>query len=68
MDENSRLILGAILIALGALCALFGDRKVPAKEGAILRLFSHPKGQMHWLKWPIGAALVWAGLAAIFHW
>lgn len=66
MDDSDRWVLGAILIVVGVVFALFGDRNVPVKGGVILKLFSAPEGQMRWLKWLMGGALVYAGVAVIF--
>ena len=66
MGDNSRMVLGLILILVGAIWALFGDRKIPVKGGLVLKLFSVPEGQMRWLKWLMGAAMICAGVAVIF--
>lgn len=68
VNESSRLIVGSILIAFGLICIWVGDRKLPLKGGVVLKLVSHPEGQMRWLKWPMAIAAIWAGLAVIFHW
>jgi hypothetical protein len=41
--------------------------KIPAKGGALLKLFSYPQGYMRWLKWPMGLALIYAGIKFTLH-
>jgi hypothetical protein len=61
------MFLGIILIIFGIVCILWGDKDLKVKEGIILKTVSWPKGSAKWLKWPIGAGLIYAGLSIIFH-
>jgi hypothetical protein len=62
--------IGIILIIFGIVCILWGDKDLKVKEGIILKTFSLPKRTtkyLKWLKWPMGAALIYAGLSIIFY-
>lgn len=55
-------IFGAFIVLLGVVCLLFGDRTIKTEGGVILKTFSWGKGQAKFLKWPIGLALIYAGI------
>ena len=67
MDESHRITLGVILMILGVLCIWVGGARVPVKGGAVLKMFSSPSASRPWFRWLIGAALVFAGVAVVFH-
>jgi hypothetical protein len=54
--------LGISLLALAIIIALFGDRTVQERGGAIQRTFSLPKRRVAFVKWPIAVAVAFAGL------
>lgn len=54
--------IGCVLIAMGVLSILFGDKEVANKGGVVLRTFSAPEGQARWTKWLIGIGLIAGGL------
>lgn len=58
--------MGLVLIVFGIICILWGDKDIKVKEGMILRIFSWRAGSAKWMKWPMGLALVYAGLRIIF--
>ena len=60
------MLIGIILIIFGIVCILWGDKDLKVKEAIILKTFSWPKGSAKWLKWPMGLALIYAGLSIIF--
>jgi len=60
-------MIGIILIVFGCVCILWGDKDLKVKGGVILKTFSWSKGRAKWLKWPMGAALIYVGLTIIFH-
>ena len=50
--------IGAALIVFGLISIVIGDKELPLRGGAVLRLFSWPRGRMKWAKWVIGGALI----------
>jgi hypothetical protein len=60
-------LIGIICIIFGIVCILWGDKDLKVKEGIILKTFSWPKGRAKWLKWPMGAALIYIGIRFILH-
>ena len=57
--------IALILIVFGIVCIRWGDKELKVKEGMILRLFSWRRGSAKWLKWPMGVALIYAGIRII---
>ena len=62
-------LVGACLIAVGLVVALFGDRTVqaPEKGGIVSKLFAWPKSQVSYMKWPMGAAIAGIGIWFILY-
>jgi len=58
-------VIGLVLVAVGVICLWVGDKDVPVKGGRVLRLFSYPRGAMRWMKWPMGVALIYAGIEVL---
>ncbi len=67
MDESHRITLGVILMILGVLCIWLGSARVPVRGGTVLKMFSSPSASRPWFRWLIGAALIAAGVAVVFH-
>ncbi len=64
------MLIGIIIITFGMVCILWGDKDLKVKEGIILKTFSWTKYSPKWIKfmkWPMGIALIYAGLLIIFH-
>lgn len=59
--------IGIVLIVFGIACILWGDKDLKVKEGLILKAFSWRKGSAKWMKWPMGAALIYTGIRVIFN-
>lgn len=59
--------IGIVLSVLGIVCILWGDKALKVREGIILRRFSWPRGYVKWMKWPMGAAILYAGVRLIMH-
>jgi uncharacterized BrkB/YihY/UPF0761 family membrane protein len=59
-------LLGVILLVLGALVIVFGDKALNVKGGAILKTFSMPTQNAKFLKWVVGVLCIWFGAALLF--
>jgi hypothetical protein len=57
---------GAVLVILGSLIIVFGDRKVGKNGGAITKTFSMPPLNAKFLKWGAGILCIWFGAALLF--
>ena len=58
-------VVGIVLVLMGAIALLFGDRPVGQQGGWILRGVSWPAGKAKWLKIPMGIALIVAGVLVV---
>jgi threonine/homoserine/homoserine lactone efflux protein len=58
-------LIGVLLILLGIVTILWGDKDLSIRGGKVLRLFSWPQGNARWAKWLVGAAFIYAGLKMI---
>ena len=63
-----RILIGIILMAIGVIAILFGDKKLNAREGFITKVFSPPHSRMQGklLKYAGGCAFIYIGLRNIF--
>jgi hypothetical protein len=59
-------IAGGVLIVLGLVIIVFGDRKVGKNGGVILRTFSMPPMNAKFAKWGLGIVCIWFGAALLF--
>jgi cytochrome c biogenesis protein CcdA len=63
-----RIIIGVILILIGIVAIIFGDKKLNVREGSIMKFF--PPAQSRWrmmlLKYVLGCTFVYIGLRVIF--
>jgi threonine/homoserine/homoserine lactone efflux protein len=65
-DVGLRIIAGVCLV-LGVIFAVWGDRRLPERGPFSSRIsFFRKPSTMKWLKWVMGGALVYAGLAILF--
>jgi len=55
-------LVGFAFLVAAVVVGLFGDRSVQEQGGAVLRVFSWPKGRASLVKWPIAAALAAVGV------
>ena len=64
MSESDLLhVIGALCIGMGLIWIWRGDRVLSVKGGLILRIFSSKDaGWARYMKWPMGAALICAGV------
>lgn len=63
MSPNAGLhLIGGMLIASGVITIGLGDQVACDHERKMLRWFSHPRGRMRWLKGPMGAGMIYAGI------
>jgi hypothetical protein len=60
-------VLGPVLVVVGLIWVWIGDKRIPAKGGRVLRMFSYLDGYMRWMKWPMGLALVYVGVEILLH-
>jgi hypothetical protein len=56
---------GFVLVIIGLLVLVFGDRKLNVKGGAILKTFSVPSLNAKVLKWAVGIMCIWFGAALL---
>jgi hypothetical protein len=56
---------GLILVLLGVLVIVFGDRKLSVKRGVMLKAISHEGLNAKVLKWAIAILCIWFGVALI---
>jgi hypothetical protein len=63
-----RILIGIILIAIGIIAILFGDKKLNVREGLITKIVSPPLPKMHGkvLKYAIGCGFIYIGLRVFF--
>jgi uncharacterized membrane protein len=63
-----RILIGIILIAIGIIAFLFGDKKLNVSEGLITKIVFPPlsKTRGKVLKYLFGCVLVYIGLRVIF--
>jgi len=63
-----RILIGIILIAIGGIAILFGDKNLNVREGFITKFFfpPHSKMQGKLLKYAGGCAFICIGLRIIF--
>jgi hypothetical protein len=59
-------VRGVVLIILGPLIIVFGDRNVGKDGGDINRTFSIPTLNAKLLKWGVGILCIWFGMALLF--
>jgi hypothetical protein len=60
------IFLGIILIILGFVIIIFGDKSAVNEGGIILQLFSYKnKWQVKFVKWAVGLLSIWFGMAMI---
>jgi uncharacterized membrane protein YidH (DUF202 family) len=59
-------VAGAVLVILGLLIIVLGDRKVGEKGDAITRAFSMPTLHVKFVKWGAGILCIWFGAALLF--
>ena len=59
-------ITGAVLVILGPLIIVFGDKKVGKNGGLITRMVSMPPLNAKFLKWGAGILCLWFGAALLF--
>lgn len=59
------IILGWIIIIMGVACLLWGDKEIDTKGGEVIKLIGWKKGKANYLKWPIGLALIYAGVSIL---
>jgi len=60
-------VIGSVMILMGILCIWIGDRELPKKGMLSSRIQMYPPGTVRWLKWPMGLALIGAGIAVVGH-
>jgi threonine/homoserine/homoserine lactone efflux protein len=66
-DVGLRIIAGVCLV-FGVIFALWGERTLPKRGPLSSRFSGLPKpSTMRWFKWVMGGALVYVGLAILFH-
>ena len=58
-------LAGIVPVIFGILVAIFGDKKVSAKPGAIAKTVSMPPTSAKLVKWVIAVLLVWFGVALV---
>jgi hypothetical protein len=56
---------GIALVIVGVLVAIFGDKMVSAKPGAIAKGASLPPISARLVKWVVAVLLVWFGVALV---
>jgi hypothetical protein len=61
---SAPLAFGILLIMMGVVSILWGDRKMPGRSGIITRIFARPQSAK-WGKWLIGGALLLGGVMTI---
>ena len=62
-----RILIGIILIAIGVVAFLFGDKKLNVREGLISRIFpSYSRMVAKLLKYAGGCVFIYLGLRVIF--
>lgn len=59
-------LLGMALIVTGIIIAFFGDRELP-ENGIFSSRYPSFIKKSPWLKWPIAAALIYAGVEVAVH-
>jgi|GEM_PF-3547427 len=57
--------IGIITIIFGVVCILWVYKNLKVREGLIIKAFSWPKGYVKWIIWPMGLALIYAGIQMI---
>jgi hypothetical protein len=64
-----RILIGIILIVIGIVAILFGDKKLNVREGIITRIVfpPSPKPYTKILKYAFGCAFIYIGLRVIFN-
>ena len=57
-------IIGAVLLMLGLVCALWGDKQMPESGSRSSRFSPLSKcfKRHRWLKWAMGGGLIYAGI------
>jgi hypothetical protein len=58
-------LFGIILVLLGVLVIVFGDRKLNVKRGFLLKAISRDGLNPKILKWAIGILCIWFGVALV---
>ena len=58
-------LAGVVLIGLGVVIALFGDKDVDPKGGTISKLFSMPRNNVRGVKWGAALSLIAFGLVLV---
>ena len=60
------IVVGFLLILIGVIALLFGDREVGnQRAGGVLRSLSWPAGKATWLKIPMGVVLISVGILVV---
>jgi threonine/homoserine/homoserine lactone efflux protein len=55
------IIVGLILVTMGVVALLVGDRKIGGRIGFVTRMVSWPSRYARWLRFGCGLALIYAG-------
>jgi hypothetical protein len=58
-------VAGLVLVALGVVLALFGDKEVDPKGGTISKLFSMPPTNAKAVKWALALGMIAFGVLLV---
>lgn len=60
-------LVGSLLVVVGIVAIIYGDKTVQEEGGIVLKAFSHRPGVGNILvKWAIGLVSIWFGLGFLF--
>ena len=59
-------LIGVILIIVGLVVVIYGDKRATKNGGVITKMFSMPRFNTVFLKWAVGILCVWFGLHFLF--
>lgn len=60
-------IVGVLIMLMGIIGILIGDKSVGQNGGVVLRVFSMPEGHAKWMKWLLGGALILGGVMIVIN-
>lgn len=65
--HDARLGIGILLVVVGAVTLLWGDRRVRSPDSWLMRQLSWTRGHERWMKWPVGLGFIYAGVQVLIH-
>ena len=55
------ILMGVLVMILGVVGMIWGDRVLTKNKGGLAVFFQYPSGWAKYLKWPIGASIFFIG-------